>query len=1005
MRALSLTALVSILAASCGGPADVALTPKTVKTERAVASASASAAPVVEEGPAVKPRVAGSAYEPSASEPLPSGAIARCGTTSMRLSERAPLAVTDAGTIYAFRNNTELVELRTNEVVARLPQARRAVFAPDATKLMVHHSNEVMELFAVPSGKSLGSTKIELTKPKQQSKPRVATLLNFSGPSRRSEYINDVEFSADGSRVVVSTSFGALHVIDGSSGKRLKTLKVPDAKLVGLSRDGSRALVSLQEPGSRDVPLLLGSDASSLGISVINLNTGAKLVTKNYALEKPEVPSDPSALPPRRTREHSYASHGLSLDGATVYRLELGTFTSIDVASGKEEQISKAASDPFSVDYMGAAGALEMLNDGRSARRGGTLIDLATGVTSPTKAFAFRSQNGAYELAHTGSVVHLSTEEVQGHVERVAALSFLPNGEALASADGSLHFWDTASCEELAKPALRARDFRAARDAGVLAVDGYPTLIVRGKEVTEIKDALSARNLALSSDGARLFVGTSDYEAAELEKRDTTAAGALVASVLVGGSTSGVVVSPGGSRVAVQVRKDTQTEVQLRNAETLELEATLPDSDDQLQFFGEDQLLQWDAYRGARVVSLPTMKELYKVGTGGCCSALAVSKDQRRIAGAAGNDVYVWERSESNGANVKFLAQLSGHTEAVTSLAFSAEGVLASGSADTTVLLWDVDAAAKQPASAHLAKAQDAQPTLASRWSTGDYAGRDFIKDDGTVEWSNPNAKHPALASVLSLATNFASTCAITEAPAGKVRCWGTTRGGVLGVPEKPGSKPYQFLAEEKPVVVPNISDAVRVSLGGDYGCALHAGGKLSCWGRMTRDPVAVVTAPKEILSGVTSFAVQSAKACALTTAGEFVCWTSSESPNPVAIASKVASFAMGRSHLCVLGRDGRVSCAGRAAQLGDGTSDDRQTLGPLDRVVNASELAASDAGTCVRAMPAGGEEGVYCWGHFAHADHLLPTLMRGLANTTGLLLLGDRVCAAKAGRLVCLVK
>jgi hypothetical protein len=55
--------------------------------------------------------------------------------------------------------------------------------------------------------------------------------------------------------------------------------------------------------------------------------------------------------------------------------------------------------------------------------------------------------------------------------------------------------------------------------------------------------------------------------------------------------------------------------------------------------------------------------------------------------------------------------------------------------------------------------------------------------------------------------------------------------------------------------------------------------------------------------------------------------------------------------------------------------------------------------------MPAGGEEGVYCWGHFAHADHLLPTLMRGLANTTGLLLLGDRVCAAKAGRLVCLVK
>jgi WD40 repeat protein len=921
----------------------------------------------------------------------------------MRVRDRGPVAVTNDGTLYVVRNGEQLVDPRKDEILATLPRHQRAVFSPDAKRLAVLRSDDVVELLELPSGRSLGSSKIELTKPKPSPR-RGKGLFSIVGPSGNRETADGLAYSLDGSRIVLSTSFGAFHVIDASSGKRTKSQKIPNARLAGLSRDGSRALVLLSESAKANLDAVYGFGAESVGFVVVDLTTGAKLLTKKFEPEEalPTQPGAPSRVlgGPSKVRKHARASHGLSLDGLTVYRHESGDFSSIDVATGQEEEISSGDPADVFLGFMGG-GAMTMEADGKHARVGGSRVSLRTGRKEPAKGFEFRSENGLYELQRSGSVLHLDSEEIVGHENPVASLAFMPQGEALVSADGSLHFWDAADCSELGRPKQPATAFRAARDAGAIVIDGYPTLIVRGREgVTEIQRALQGPNLALSSDGTRLFVATSDFEQAKLDVIDA-AKGKTVSSVPLGGSASGVAVSPGGSRVAVRIREDKKTELQVRNADTLAIEATSRLDDDSFQFLGEDHLLVWGGHRGVTELALPGMREGFKLGGAGCCSVLAVSHDQRRIAGAANDEIVVWELPArgDGAAGARFLTQLSGHTGRVTSLAFSSEGVLASGSEDTTVLLWDVDRATKHAESMDEAKPLEG-PVSRARWSTGDSGAHDCVRDDGTVAWRFPKEKHPVLTGVVSVATNYQASCAVTDAPAGKVRCWGTTRGGVLGIAEKPDKKPNQFIVQETPVVVPNVSDALRVDLAGDYGCALHAGDKVSCWGRLGSGGI---SPPTQVLAGVVSFALRPGRACALTMGSELVCWNSSSDPRPETIAAKVKSFGMGRSHVCFLGIDGHVSCAGGGLQLGDGTSGDRDTPAIVDRVSQATELAVGSSGTCARAKPVDREEGVYCWGAFAHADHIVPTLMRGLSDTTGLLVLGDRVCATKRTGLVCL--
>jgi WD40 repeat protein len=97
-------------------------------------------------------------------------------------------------------------------------------------------------------------------------------------------------------------------------------------------------------------------------------------------------------------------------------------------------------------------------------------------------------------------------------------------------------------------------------------------------------------------------------------------------------------------------------------------------------FFEENLLHVWD---------METAKEkrrlmLEPAGHGGL--QLAWSQDGRMLAVGSGNTIKVWEV-----ATIKVRCELKGHQGDVRSLAFSPNGrLLASGSVDTTVLVWDL---------------------------------------------------------------------------------------------------------------------------------------------------------------------------------------------------------------------------------------------------------------------------------------------------------------------------
>lgn len=969
---------------ACGGSVEGPVAQPKGATASARATASASASASVTAAPAPRSRIAGSRFTASADEPLPPGSVARCGTTAMRVPAPATVAVSDEGTIYAFRDG-QLSDVRKGEVLAKLPGLQRTVFSPDARKLVGLREGNVVELFEVPSGKSLGTSKLEL---KPSEKPSKGI---FNDLSDLPESVLNLAFSLDGQRIVVSTNQGALHVLDGARAKRLKTHKIEGASLGGVSRDGARALLLLSEPGVERT-MLLGGSGGLVGIKVIDLQSGAKLFSQAYEFEQ-------DATTGARQRAHRQAAHGLSLDGTKVYRDERGELTAIELKSGKGQALGKSnePNDVVNSFLLGQLGVLRMLPDGKRALSQGRLIELRDGSRQDSRGFEFQSLSGEHTLRREGAVLSVGAEAIVGHSQGVGALAFSADGETLITADGKLHRWETASCSERAPTEQRATNFRMARDQPVLVIDGFPSQLIRGKQgtVTPLKQAVDARSLALSADGKRLFAGNGQGEETVLSVRDVESQSPIV-SQTIGGRLDGLALSNDDNKLALNVQKNGRNELQLRNSRTLDLEAAFQEPADQLLFLGNDRLLLWDQYRALRELDLTTKKPGFQLGAG-YCEAVALSADQRWLAAGSDNDVLVWELQAAAGAvKPRFLAQLSGHKERVRSLAFSSDGTLASGSADTTVLLWDLETVTKQPVSSHVAQTNEG-PITAARWSSGDYRASAYIKDDGSIAWRGL-AKYPALSGVISLATNYHANCAVTSQ--GAVQCWGSTAGGVLGVPERPGKKPREIARIEKPLELPNVRNALRVELARDYGCALHDGNRLTCWGRLGVGPI---SPPSERLKDVVQFGLQGERACALTQQADLLCWSSSDAAPPTKLASGVRSFALGATHLCVLGQDGNVSCLGEGAQLGEGTADKRKTLARLDRLSNVSELAAGSSGTCARAKPEGAPEGVYCWGAFTHATHLVPTLMRGLEGTSGLLLLGDRVCAARGGKRVCL--
>jgi alpha-tubulin suppressor-like RCC1 family protein len=271
-----------------------------------------------------------------------------------------------------------------------------------------------------------------------------------------------------------------------------------------------------------------------------------------------------------------------------------------------------------------------------------------------------------------------------------------------------------------------------------------------------------------------------------------------------------------------------------------------------------------------------------------------------------------------------------------------------------------------------------------------------------------------------TLGTDGTETSDDTDSEA---RCWGDNRVGQLGDGTKTSSV--------KPVAVSGLTDAVAISTGYEFSCAIREGGTVVCWGSGTNGhlgngasedssvPVAVtgLTGAEEIQAGFTT-------ACALVDDGTVWCWgrggqlgsdsfTDSNVPVQVPGLSGVAHLTGAShggtslsSHTCGVRDDGTAFCWGLNSdgQNGDGTQDDART--PVE-VKGLDEATAITAGMTHGCAVEGGE--TFCWG----ASSLIgdgsverrfePTAVVGDASFTALTAGFDHSCGlTSAGDLWC---
>lgn len=193
---------------------------------------------------------------------------------------------------------------------------------------------------------------------------------------------------------------------------------------------------------------------------------------------------------------------------------------------------------------------------------------------------------------------------------------------------------------------------------------------------------------------------------------------------------------------------------------------------------------------------------------------------------------------------------------------------------------------------------------VANGYPTGMYA----LTDDGrlytvTDRWQGETLgrgvieRFDGIGDAVAIAGGWTHTCAVLAG--GKVACWGANANGQLGngdgcigvdVTQSELPDLYTppscegFDSTYGPQTVIGINDAVDVTVGYRFACALREGGRVSCWGDneygqlgdgTRRDRWTPVDVSAVDGAPVTQIAAGAHHVCALTRSGEVICWGS----------------------------------------------------------------------------------------------------------------------------------
>ena len=218
-----------------------------------------------------------------------------------------------------------------------------------------------------------------------------------------------------------------------------------------------------------------------------------------------------------------------------------------------------------------------------------------------------------------------------------------------------------------------------------------------------------------------------------------------------------------------------------------------------------------------------------------------------------------------------------------------------------------------------------------------------------------------------------AHRCAVRTT--GEVACWGQNDNGSLG---DGTTANFSYV----PVTVGGLSDAVKVVVGHSHSCALLATGEVACWGTGARGELGNGSSGSGVMSAVPvavtglsdAVAITAGEqfTCALRQGGSVVCWGawlslgsglfgSASSPTAVSDLSDAVAIGAHEHHACAVRAGGAVVCWGEGGQgqLGNGGTEDSAVPVPVSGLTDAVAVMPGAFHTC--AVRAGG--GVVCWG------------------------------------------
>jgi alpha-tubulin suppressor-like RCC1 family protein len=258
------------------------------------------------------------------------------------------------------------------------------------------------------------------------------------------------------------------------------------------------------------------------------------------------------------------------------------------------------------------------------------------------------------------------------------------------------------------------------------------------------------------------------------------------------------------------------------------------------------------------------------------------------------------------------------------------------------------------------------------------------LGDGSTDNSATPVTVKGLTGQITAIATGVYDACALFAS--GRMKCWGSELGGILGN----GAEAGITTAVDASVVGVNIW---AVALGINHTCVLTGAGGVKCWGDNDGGQLGDGTNQRSLLpvdvtglrSGVVAISAGGDSACALTDGGAVKCWgrngygqlgdgTTVDRNQPVdvrGLSSGVAAVAMNFSGACALMADGRVKCWGSnaAGKLGNGgTVDSSFPVDVLEEDNDFIDIEVGALSNCARTKAGK----LKCWG-FGNDGWMIP--------------------------------